>query len=74
MIFGGYVYDGLMLVVDVIKWVGIIDKVKVCDVFEVIKGFVGISGIFNMLVIDYMGFDFLVFCMFEVKNGVWIIV
>ena len=72
--FGGYAYDGLMLIVDAIKRAGSTDKAKVRDALESTKGFVATSGIFNMSPTDHMGLDLSSFRMLEIKKGVWVIV
>lgn len=72
--FGGYAYDGLMLIVDAIKRAGSTDKAKVRDALESTKGFVATSGIFNMSPTDHMGLDLSSFRMLEIKKGDWVIV
>ena len=72
--FGGYAYDGLMLIVDAIKRAGSTDKAKVRDALESTKGFVTTSGIFNMSPTDHMGLDLSSFRMLEIKKGDWVIV
>ncbi|MGL4408080.1 MAG: ABC transporter substrate-binding protein, partial [Zoogloea sp.] len=65
--FGGYAYDGLMLVVDAMKRAGSADKAKVRDALEATKGYVGTSGKVNMSPTDHMGLDLTSFRMLEVK-------
>ncbi|MCE1184541.1 ABC transporter substrate-binding protein [Zoogloea sp.] len=72
--FGGYAYDGLMLVVDAMKRAGSADKAKVRDALEATKGYVGTSGKVNMSPTDHMGLDLTSFRMLEVKGGDWTIV
>jgi branched-chain amino acid transport system substrate-binding protein len=67
--FGGYAYDGLMLAIDAIKRAGSTDKAKVRDALEQTKGFVGVSGIYNMTAADHMGLTKDAFKMIEVQNG-----
>jgi branched-chain amino acid transport system substrate-binding protein len=69
--FGGYAYDGLMLVVEAMKRAGSTDKAKVRDALEATKGYVGSSGNVNMSASDHMGLDLSAFRMLEVKNGDW---
>ncbi len=72
--FGGYAYDGLMLVVDAMKRAGSADKTKVRDALEATKGYVGTCGKVNMSPTDHMGLDLTSFRMLEVKGGDWTIV
>ncbi len=67
--FGGYAHDGLLLLVDAIKRAGSTDKEKVRAAIEQTKGFVGVSGIYNMSATDHMGLDVSAFRMVEVSNG-----
>jgi branched-chain amino acid transport system substrate-binding protein len=67
--FGGYAYDGLMLTVDAIKRANSTDKEKLRQAIEDTKGFVGVSGIFNMTAQDHNGLDTSAFHMVEVQNG-----
>lgn len=69
--FGGYAYDALALYVDAVKRAGSTDKEKVRSAIEQTKGFVGITGAFNMSGTDHMGLDLSAFRMVEVKNGDW---
>lgn len=67
--FGGYAYDALMLVVDAYKRAGVVDKAKLRAALENTKGFVGVSGIYNMTPSDHMGLDTSSFRMVEVVGG-----
>lgn len=69
--FGGYAYDGLMLMVQAVTAAGSTDRVKVRDALEATKGHVGVSGTFTMSPTDHMGLDLSSFRMLEVKNGDW---
>ncbi|MCP5231864.1 MAG: ABC transporter substrate-binding protein [Zoogloeaceae bacterium] len=69
--FGGYAYDGLMLVVDAIKRAGSTDHAKVRDALEATSKFVDTSGTVNMTPKDHMGLDSSSFRMLEVKGGDW---
>ncbi|MDD3353686.1 ABC transporter substrate-binding protein [Zoogloea sp.] len=71
--FGGYAYDGLMIVVDALKRAGTTDKAKVRDAIESTKNFIGTSGKVNMSPTDHMGLDLSSFRMLEVRNGDWTI-
>ena len=67
--FGGYARDALLLLVDAIKRAGSTDKEKVRAALEQTRGFVGVSGIYNMSATDHMGLDVSAFRMVEVSNG-----
>lgn len=67
--FGGYAYDALFMLVDAIKRAGSTDKQKVRDAIESTKGFVGVSGVYNMSATDHMGLDVSAFRMVEVQGG-----
>lgn len=69
--FGGYAYDGLMIATAAIKRAGGTDKAKVRDEVEKTKGYVGITGIYNMTPTDHMGLDTSSFRLYEVKGGTW---
>jgi branched-chain amino acid transport system substrate-binding protein len=72
--FGGHAYDGLMIAVGAIKKAGSIDKAKVRDAIEGVRGFMGTAGVFNMSATDHMGLDLTAFRMLEVKGGDWTLV
>jgi branched-chain amino acid transport system substrate-binding protein len=67
--FGGYAYDGLVLAADAIKRAGSTDKEKVRESIEKTKGFVGVSGIYNMSSTDHMGLTRQAFKMVEIREG-----
>lgn len=67
--FGGYGYDGLMLAVDAFKRAGSTDKDKVREALEKTRGFVGVSGIYNMGPTDHMGLTTDAFKMVEIRDG-----
>ncbi|TAL65416.1 MAG: ABC transporter substrate-binding protein [Burkholderiaceae bacterium] len=67
--FGGYAYDGLLMLVDAIKRAGSSDGEKVRAAIETTRGFVGVSGVYNMSPTDHMGLDTSAFRMVEVSNG-----
>jgi branched-chain amino acid transport system substrate-binding protein len=67
--FGGYAYDGLMIGLDAITRAGSLDKEKVRDAIEATKGFVGISGIYNMSPVDHGGLDESALRMVQIKDG-----
>jgi branched-chain amino acid transport system substrate-binding protein len=67
--FGGYAYDGLMLTLEAIKRANSADKDKIRQALEETKGFVGVSGIYNLSPKDHNGLDTSAFRMVEVRNG-----
>jgi branched-chain amino acid transport system substrate-binding protein len=67
--FGGYAFDALMIAVDSIKRAGGVDKAKVRDALEKTKGFVGVSGIYNITAADHMGLTTEAFRMIEIRDG-----
>ena len=71
--FGGYAHDALMLVVDAIKRAGSTDGEKLRAAIEQTKGFVGVTGVFNLSASDHMGLDLSAFRMLEVKKGDWVL-
>lgn len=68
--FAGHAWDGFMLAVDAFKAVGT-DKAKVRDHLEAVKGFVGISGVFNFTPEDHSGLDTSALVIAEVREGTW---
>lgn len=72
--FGAYAYDGLMLAVQAIEAAGSTDKAAVRDALESIKGYVGVTGEFNMSPEDHNGLEPESFRILEVKNGDWVLI
>jgi branched-chain amino acid transport system substrate-binding protein len=72
--FGGYALDALMLAVDAIKRAGSTDGEKLRTAIEQTKGFVGVTGQFNLSATDHMGLDLSAFRMLEVKSADWALV
>jgi branched-chain amino acid transport system substrate-binding protein len=70
--FGGYALDALMLSVEAIKRAGSSDGEKVREALEQTKGYVGVTGVFNLSATDHMGLDLSAFRMLEVKGGSWV--
>jgi branched-chain amino acid transport system substrate-binding protein len=68
--FGGHAWDALHLLKAAIEAVGP-DKVKIRDYIELMKGFPGTGGVFNMSPSDHCGLDVNAFDMVVVKNGTW---
>jgi len=71
--FGGYAFDALMLSVDALKRAGSTDGEKVRAALEQTKGYVGVTGVFNVSASDHMGLDLSAFRMLEVKGGNWVL-
>lgn len=68
--FGGYAYDGFLLVTSAIKAKGA-TPAQVRDGLEQTKKLVSISGIFNMSSHDHNGLDLSAFEMVKVSKGDW---
>jgi branched-chain amino acid transport system substrate-binding protein len=72
--FGGYAYDGFMMVTEALKKVGP-DKNKIRDYVETrITKWVATGGIFNMSAKDHCGLDKDAFEMVVVTNGDWALI
>jgi branched-chain amino acid transport system substrate-binding protein len=71
--FGGYAHDALMLVADAIKRAGSTDGEKVRTALEQTKGYVGVTGVFNLSATDHMGLDLSAFRMLEITKGDWVL-
>ena len=67
--FGGYAYDALMIIAEGVKKARSTDREKVRTAIESLKGFVGISGIFNYSSNDHTGLDLTAFEMLIVRDG-----
>ncbi len=67
--FGGHGYDALLVVLEGIKKAGSLDRDKVRDAIENIKGLAGTAGIFNMTPEDHTGLALDAFEMLTVKDG-----
>lgn len=68
--FGGYAYDGLMMLVKAIEKAGA-DSAKIRDELEKMDNFVGISGIFSMSATDHSGLNQEDLVLVEIKDGKW---
>jgi len=66
--FGGHAYDAFMILARAIEEAGL-DKAKVRDDIENMKGFVGTGGIFNFSPEDHNGLGLDAFEMMTVKDG-----
>ena len=72
--FGGYAYDGLMILVEAMRRAGSTDPAAVRDEIEATKGMVLTSGTFTMSPKDHMGLPLSAFRMLEIRNGDWTLV
>jgi branched-chain amino acid transport system substrate-binding protein len=72
--FGGYALDALQLAILSIKKAGSTDKEAVRSAVEKTRGFMGVTGQFNMSPADHMGLDLSAFRMLEVKGGTWALI
>lgn len=72
--FGGYAYDGLMILVEAAKRAKSADPAKLRDEIEKTKGFMGTGGVVNMSPTDHMGLGQAAFRMLDIKNGDWVLV
>ena len=70
--FGGHAYDALTILVAAIEKAGI-DKEKVRDAIENLKGVPGTAGVFNFSPEDHNGLDINSFEMLTVKDGKFVI-
>ncbi len=70
----GYAWDAFMIVAQAIKRAGSTDPAKIRDAIENTKGYVGISGIYNMSKEDHCGLGVDSLVMITVENGKWKIV
>ena len=70
--FGGHAYDAFMILVQAIAEAGL-DKAKVRDAIENMKGFVGTGGIFNFSPEDHTGLGLDGFELITVKDGQFVL-
>ncbi|MGB9731382.1 MULTISPECIES: ABC transporter substrate-binding protein [Calditerrivibrio] len=68
--FGGYAYDAFHLFKMAVEKAGK-DKAKIADALQNVKGFVGVTGVFNMSKDDHNGLGKESFMMIRIKNGEW---
>jgi branched-chain amino acid transport system substrate-binding protein len=67
--FGGHAYDAFIILAEAIRRAGSVDKNKVRDAIENLRGFAGTAGIFNFSPTDHNGLDMSSFEMLTVKDG-----
>lgn len=70
--FGGYAYDGFMLVTNAIRNKGITAE-QIRDGIEQTSKLVSVSGIFNMSTTDHNGLDLSAFEMVKISKGNWVL-
>ena len=70
--FGGYAYDALAIAVDALKRAGSTDGEKLRTAIEQTKGYLGVTGAFNLSATDHMGLDLSAFRMLQVKGNDWV--
>ncbi len=66
--FGGHTYDALMILSRAIEAAGL-DREKVREAIETMRGYYGTAGEFNFSAEDHSGLDINAFAMITVKNG-----
>jgi branched-chain amino acid transport system substrate-binding protein len=71
--FGGHAYDAFLVITEALKKAGTVDKYKVRDAIEGIKGLAGTGGVFNFSPTDHNGLTLDAFEMFTVKNGEFVL-
>lgn len=69
--FGGFMYDGFMMVTDAMRRAKSSDPKKVRDQIEATKQYVGVGGIYNMSPTDHMGLDLSGFRIIQIAKGDW---
>jgi branched-chain amino acid transport system substrate-binding protein len=71
--FGGHAWDSFMILTEAIKRANSVDRYKVRDAIEGIKGFPGTAGIFSFSPTDHNGLTIDAFEMITVKNGAFVV-
>ena len=67
--FGGHAYDAFLVLTEAVKRAGSVDRGKVRDALEGLKGVAGTAGIFSFSPADHNGLTMDAFEMLTVKNG-----
>jgi len=70
---GGYAYDALMIYVEAVKRANSVDKEKVRDELEKTRGYIGITGAYNLSEKDHMGLEPSAYRMLEIRKGDWVV-
>lgn len=68
--FGGYAYDGVNILAQALKNSNG-DKKKIREALENLKGYIGVSGVFNFSKTNHNGLAPDAFVMVKIKNGKW---
>ncbi|MDY0301799.1 MAG: ABC transporter substrate-binding protein [Trichlorobacter sp.] len=71
--FGGYAYDGFMLVTNAVRNNGV-TAAQIRDGIEQTSKLVSVSGVFNMSASDHNGLDLSAFEMVKVSKGNWVLI
>jgi branched-chain amino acid transport system substrate-binding protein len=71
--FGGHTYDAFLILSEAIRAAGSVDKGKVRDAIERIKGLAGTAGVFSFSPVDHNGLTIDSFEMLTVKNGAFVV-
>jgi branched-chain amino acid transport system substrate-binding protein len=69
--FGGYAHDAFVLMTTAMEKAGSTDGEAVRAALEETKGYVGVTGEFNMAPDNHLGLDSSAFRMLEIKDGAW---
>lgn len=69
--FAGHAYDALHLVVKGLEAAGEVDRAKLRDAIEQIRGFVGTGGVFNYGPKDHNGLTVEAFVWVKIQDGKW---
>jgi branched-chain amino acid transport system substrate-binding protein len=67
--FGGHAYDAVLLLTEAMKKAGSLERDKVRDALENLKGVVGTAGVFNLSPQDHNGLTIDAFELLTVKDG-----
>jgi branched-chain amino acid transport system substrate-binding protein len=71
--FGGHAYDAFLILSEAIRKAGSIDRNKVRDAIESLKGLPGTAGVFSFSPTDHNGLTIDSFEMLTVKNGDFVV-
>jgi branched-chain amino acid transport system substrate-binding protein len=73
-IFGGYAYDGLMILIDALKRARTSDSAGLRDAIETTRNFMGTAGLVNMSPSDHLGLGLSAMRMLEIRDGDWALI
>ncbi len=71
--FGGHAFDAFTILAEAVRRAGSVDRSKVRDAIETIKGFPGTGGVFSFSPTDHNGLTIDAFEMLTVKNGEFVV-